>query len=203
VSTLNSDGLNPLDLALSSRGRLQLTGGDGVFRGLAAHAGTGATATRVIGVLTFSRELRAVGRMLDGLGEIRFNDAEFLLERNSMDQIELTRFAVDSPQLRIGATGVLELAPLRPLLLSPLDADLSIAANGDAAILFDGMGLLEDEADADGYRAFTQSVNVLGTPAAPDVSEFWELLEEAAENARGALGVSLRAVNRRLEERGE
>jgi hypothetical protein len=65
------------------------------------------------------------------------------------------------------------------------------------------MGLLEDEADAEGYRPFAKAVHVGGTPAAPDASAFWELLEEAAENSRGALGVTLRALNRRLEAGGD
>ena len=203
TSTLTSRGRNPLDVALASQGRLHLTGGDGVFRGLSAHAGTGSVAARAIGILTFSRELRAVGRMLDGLGEIRFDDAEFLLERSSMDRIDVRSLALRSPQLRLGVTGSLELARLRPLLLSPLDADLLVGAAGDAAILFDGMGLLEDAPDADGYRAFTRPVHVGGMPAEPDMTEFWELLEEAAENSRGVLGIGLRALNRRLEEREE
>ena len=70
---LNGVGLNPLDLGLSSLGAIRLSGRDGVFRGLAASAGTGSTAARTVGALTFSRELRAVGRLLDGLGELRFH----------------------------------------------------------------------------------------------------------------------------------
>ena len=40
---LNGVGLNPLDLGLSSLGAIRLSGRDGVFRGLAASAGTGST----------------------------------------------------------------------------------------------------------------------------------------------------------------
>jgi len=78
-------------------------------------------------------------------------------------------------------------------------AAMQLAARGDIAVLFDGMKLLEASADADGYRDLTRVVHVDGTPLEPDVSEFWQLLDEGAGNARGAFGVTLRALNRRLE----
>jgi hypothetical protein len=198
-STLTGSGFNALDLGLSTLGEIRLTGRDGIFRGLAPHAGTGSTAARVIGVLTFSRELRAVGRLLDRLGEIQFQEAEFLLERNTLDRVDLSSLLVRSPQMRIAASGGLALAPQRPLLLSPLDVAAEISARDDIATLFDGMGLLEDDTDDAGYRRLTKIVHVGGTPIEPDVSEFWGLLEEGADNARGAFRASLRALNRRLE----
>lgn len=202
-STLTGSGLNPLDLGLSTLGEIRLTGRDGIFRGLAAHAGTGSTAARVVGILTFSKELKAVGRLLDRLGEIRFQQANFLLERSTLDHIDLSNLSVRSPQLEIAASGSLALAPQRPLLLSPLDLSAQISAKGDVAILFDGMHLLEDSVDDAGYRNLTRVVHVDGTPIEPDTSEFWELLEEGADNARGAFGAGLRALNRSLEARRE
>jgi len=46
-------------------------------------------------------------------------------------------------------------------------------------------------------------VNVRGTPLQPDTSEFWDILEEAGDNARGIFGVGLPALNRRLESTAE
>jgi hypothetical protein len=203
TSTLTGTGLNPLDLGLSTLGELRLRGSDGIYRGLAAHEGTGSTAARVIGILTFSRELRAIGRLLDRLGEIRFREAEFLLDRSAPDRFDVSTFFVRAPQLMIDARGSLALAPQRPLLLSPIDVSAQIAATGDMAILFDGMGLLEEETGDAGYRDLTRIIRVGGTPIQPDTSDFWELLEEAANNSRGAFGAGLRALNRRLESAGK
>jgi hypothetical protein len=199
LSSLRGSGRNPLDLALSTQGQVQLSGRDGVFRGLAAHAGTGSTAARVIGILTFSRELKAVARLLDGLGEIRFEDAELLLERSVPDRIKVSRLSVRSPQLRVDGVGDLSLAPARALLLSPMQLSVRLAAGGDMAILFDGMQLLEPEQGGTDYRELDRIVTLRGTMAEPDASEFWTLLEEGSENARGVFGVGLRALNRRLE----
>lgn len=136
--------------------------------------------------------------MLDDLGELRFREAEFQLERSEPDRIEVSHLFVESPQLLIDASGSLALAPKRPLLLSPLDVSATLAASGDVEILFDGMGLLEDEDNEAGYRELTRTVRLGGTPTKPDTSAFRELLEEAANNSGGALGAGLRALNRRL-----
>jgi hypothetical protein len=197
ATTLAGEGLNPLDLSLSSLGEFRLSGRDGIFRGLAADAGTGSKAVRVIGALTFSRELKAVGRLLDGLGEIRFKQADLRLERTP-DKIELSQLTIVSPQLKIDATGNVELAPLRPVLLSPLNVAARLAAAGDIAILFDGMKLLDAAPAQAGYRNVTKSIVIGGSAVAPDTSSFWELLDEGADNARGSFGVGLRALNARL-----
>jgi len=197
ATTLAGVGLNPLDLSLSSLGEFRLSGRDGVFRGLAADAGTGSKAARVIGILTFSRELKAVGRLLDGLGEIHFKQADLLLKRTP-DKIELSQLTIVSPQLKIDATGDVELAPLRPVLTSPLNVAARLAAAGDIAILFDGMKLLEAAPGQAGYRDVTKPIVIAGSAVAPDTSSFWSLLDEGAGNARGSFGVGLRALNSRL-----
>ncbi len=169
-STLAGTGLNPIDLGLSALGEIRLTGRNGIFRGLEASAGTGSKAANVIGFLTFSKEFRAVGRLVDGIGTMRFEEAEFLLSRATLERIELRNLFVLAPQLRIDATGAIELAPERPLLLSPLDVSARLAARGDVAILFDGMQLLETGAGNAGYRELNQRIAIGGSPAEPDTS---------------------------------
>ena len=61
------------------------------------------------------------------------------------------------------------------------------------------MKVLEEDADAAGYRSLTRPIAIRGTPAEPDAEEFWALLEEGATNAGGSFGVALRALNRQLE----
>ena len=115
------------------------------------------------------------------------------------DKIELSNLTIVSPQLKIEASGDVELAPLRPVLLSPLNVSARIAAAGDIAILFDGMKLLEAAKGQGGYRNVTKPIVIAGSAAAPDTSGFWALLDEGAGNARGSFGVGLRALNSRLE----
>jgi len=205
TAELDSRGRNPIDLGLSALGEIRLRGRDGIFRGLADFAGTGSTASRVVGFLTFSRELRALARLLEGLGEIRFEDADVVLVRQARGRLEFRSLSLRSPQISLQASGNLALAPERPLLLSPLELSAVIAARGDVAVLFDGMELLEAETDdnEDDYRSVIRPIEILGTPAEPDATAFWQLLEVGAENARGSFGVGLRALNRRLEQNAE
>ena len=67
-------------------------------------------------------------------------------------------------------------------------------------ILFDGMGLLEPDEDALGYRPLTRQVTVSGTVAEPDRSDFHDILDEAAETSGGAFGFGLRRVNSKLQK---
>jgi hypothetical protein len=62
------------------------------------------------------------------------------------------------------------------------------------------MGLLEPEEDARGYRPLTRPVTVSGTVAEPDTSDFYAMLDEAAENSGGAFGFGLRRVNKQLQK---
>ncbi|HUL83114.1 MAG TPA: hypothetical protein VL131_13285, partial [Gammaproteobacteria bacterium] len=132
------------------------------------------------------------------LGQIRFKQADLLLERTA-DRIELKQLSIVSPQVKIEAAGDIELAPLQPVLLSPLNVTARLAAAGDIAILFDGMKLLEGERGQPGYRNVAKPIEISGTAAAPDTSSFWALLDEGASNAGGSFGVGLRALNAKLE----
>lgn len=199
-ATLAGTGRNPIDLAASALGEIRLDGRAGIFRGLADYEGTGSTASRVIGILTFSKELRAIGRILDRLGELRFEEAQIVLERSAANRLELENLLVRGPELRLRASGSVERSgPEQPIVLSPLEISAEVAARGDVGILFAGMDLLQENADAAGYRALTKPIAIRGTPAEPDAEEFWALLEEGAENAGGSFGVALRALNRSLE----
>lgn len=201
AASLTGRGRNPIDLGLAALGEIRLSGRDGIFRGLAGIAGTGSTASRVIGVLTFSRELRALARLLEGLGEIPFERFDIALTRASSERLELETFVLRAAQVEFDAVGSLMLAPGRPVLLSPLELSTRIAARGDVAVLFDGMDLLEPAADGrdDDYRALIRPVVIGGTPSEPDATAFWELLGEGADNARGVFGAGLRALDRRLD----
>jgi hypothetical protein len=60
------------------------------------------------------------------------------------------------------------------------------------------MNLLEENA-TNGYRELARPIEIGGSPAEPDASAFWELLDAGAENARGTFGFALRTLNRKLE----
>ena len=75
-----------------------------------------------------------------------------------------------------------------------------MATRGDMTVLFDGLGLLQEGTDEHGYRPLTRPVAVGGTVAEPDTSEFYEMLDEAARDSKGFLGVGMRKVNKKLQK---
>jgi hypothetical protein len=65
--------------------------------------------------------------------------------------------------------------------------------------LLDGMELL-GRRQRQRLSRDRQVIEIGGTPAEPDASAFWALLDEGASNAHGSYGFALRTLNRRLEK---
>jgi hypothetical protein len=197
---LVAGGRNALDLGLASQGSIHLSGSSGIFRGLAGRGGTTSTAAGVVGVLTFSKELRAIGRILDDLETLSFAQFNVSLNRKTAQLISVDDLLLVSPLLRLEGSGRVSLGHQDPLIMSPLQASVSLATRDDMTILFDGMGLLVKEADAEGYRAVKRPVVISGTLAEPDTSDLWLMLDEAAENSKGLFGMGLRGINRKIKK---
>jgi hypothetical protein len=193
-------GRNAIDLGAQTLGEIRLSGRDGIFRGLAGRFGLARKGAKVAGVLLFSKELKAIGRMLEQLEELEFDTFDLVLARPEPQRFEVATLEVVSPLAHIGGAGGIDVDPATPLPLSPLDVRLELATRGDLTILFDGMGLLEPEEDARGYRPLTRPVTVSGTVAEPDTSDFYAMLDDAAENSGGAFGFGLRRVNKQLQK---
>jgi hypothetical protein len=196
---LAGTGRNAIDLGAQTLGEIRLSGRDGIFRGLAGRFGLARTGAKVGGVLLFSKELKAIGRMLEQLEELEFDTFGLVLARPESQRFEVATLEVVSPLAHIEGSGGIEVDPDTPLPLSPLDVRLELATRGDLTILFDGMGLLEPEEDARGYRPLTRPITVTGTVSEPDTSDFYTMLDEAAENSGGAFGFGLRRVNKKLQ----
>jgi len=193
-------GRNVIDLGAQTLGEIRLSGRDGVFRGLAGRFGLARTGAKVGGVLLFSKELKAIGRMLGELEELQFDTFDLVLARPEPQRFEVATLEVVSPVAHIEGSGGISVDPDTPLPLSPLNVRLELATRGDLTILFDGMGLLEPDEDVRGYRPLTRPVTVSGTVSEPDTSDFYEMLDEAAENSGGAFGFGLRRVNKKLQK---
>jgi hypothetical protein len=192
-------GRNLADLGLGTLGELQLSGRDGVFRGLAGQFGMAQRGAKVLGVITFSKQLKAVSRLLGELESLEFATFELTLERETPRRFAFSGLEVVSPLARIEGEGAVEVEPGLPLVSSPLDASFSLATQGDMTVLFEGMGLLQEGADEHGYRPLIRPVEVGGTIAEPDTSQFYEMLDEASKDSKGVVGVAMRRVNKQLQ----
>ncbi len=194
------NGRNPADLGLGTLGEMHVSGRDGVFRGLAGQYTWVRRGTKALGVITFSKQLKAVSRLLGELEALEFDTFDLVLARETPRRFAIAELSVASPLARIEGSGGVEVEPGLPLVESPLDVSLDLSTNGDMTILFNGLGLLQEGTDEHGYRPLTQPVTVGGTVADPDTSDFYEMLDEAATDSKGVLGVGMRKVNKKLQK---
>lgn len=199
-TTASGQGRNPADLGLGTLGEMHVSGHDGIFRGMAGQYKWARRGTKVLGILTFSKQLKAVSRLLGELEALQFDTFDLVLARETPRRFAISELTVVSPLARIEGSGGVEVEPGVPLVESPLDATLDMGTQGDMTILFNGLGLLQEGTDEHGYRPLTQPVTVGGTVAEPDTSQFYEMLDEAARDSKGVLGVGMRKVNKKLQK---
>ncbi len=199
-TTASGEGRNPADLGLGTLGEMRVSGRDGVFRGLAGQYTWARRGTKVLGFLTFSKQLKAVSRLLGELEALEYHSFDLVLARATPRRFVISELTVVSPLARIEGEGGVEVEPGVPLVESPLDASLDMATQGDMTILFDGLGLLQEGTDEHGYRPLTRPVALGGTVAEPDTSDFYEMLDEAARDSKGVLGVGMRRANKKLQK---
>jgi hypothetical protein len=198
-SEVSGRGRNLADLGIGSLGSVRLSGRDGVFRGLAGRFGMARAGAGVVGFLTFSKQLKAVSRLLGELEELEFDTFSLELARETPRRFAISELTVVSPLAVIDGSGGIEVEPGQPLATSALDASFDMATRGDLTILFDGLGLLGDSEDEQGYRPLTRPVTVGGTVSEPDTSAFYEMLDEASRDSKGVVGVAMRRINKKLQ----
>ena len=194
-------GRNLADLGLGTLGAVRLSGRNGVFRGLAGRYRLVRTGAKVLGFLTFSKQLKAISRLLGELEALEFDTFDLELARQTPRRFAISELRVVSPLAVIDGGGVVEVEPGVPLVASPLDASFDMATRGDLTILFDGLGLLGNDESERGYRPLTRAVTVGGTVSEPDTSAFYEMLDEASRDSKGVVGVAMRRVNKKLQKR--
>jgi hypothetical protein len=197
-ATIHGLGADPVEAVLENEGEIRAVGSDAVFRGFVPEAKSASRLVRAVGALTFSKELRAVGRLVGNLQELRVHEARVHLQRDPRRGLILDAFDVRSEEIAVHGSGSIRRERTKPLLDREMRLDVDLAASGDAAIVFDGLGLLGDAAgaagaaDVRGMRRVTHTVSITGSLGAPDASDLWQTLDAAAERARGAFGVALR-----------
>jgi len=198
-ASIHGSGPDPVLALLESRGEVLAEGNDGVFRGLVPGAKSASRLVRAAGALTFSKAMRATGRLIGRLQELNIREARIRLERDPARGLLLESLDVRSDGLVVHGTGSVLRQRGVPLVERELRLDVDLAAAGDAAIVFDGLGLIGSEVDESGFRTIPHTFSVGGTVATPDASALWETLDEAAAQAKGSFGWALRKVMKAVE----
>ncbi len=187
-------GSDPVTALLEGRGEIRAEGNDAVFRGLGPEAKSASRLVRAAGALTFSKELRAVGRLISELQALPVREASVSLEREPARGLVVNALDLRADDLLVHGTGSIRREPGVPFVDRHLRLDVELAAAGDAAIVFRGLGLLGEKAAESGYRPLDRVLSVGGTVGEPDASALWEMFDEAAAQAKGSFGLALRKV---------
>jgi len=185
-------GPDPAMALREGRGELRVEGTDAVFRGLGPEAKSASRLVKAAGALTFSKELRAVGRLIGTLQALPVHEARVKLLRDPARGLVVDSLDLRADDLLVHGTGTIRRAPSVPFVDRKLNVDVALAARGDAAIVFRGLDLLGEKTDEGDYRPLTRTLSVGGTVGEPDAGALWEMFDEAAAQAKGSFGLALR-----------
>jgi hypothetical protein len=199
-ATVRSDGNAVWELLNRAEGDFIIEGRDGVARLTHPAAGTASTLLVLGGAVTFSPELRALGRLLRKFAEMPVNTLRVSGERDAAGNIALTEFRLDSPQARLIGRGAVPMEDGVALAGRHLDLSLELFARDEVGVILGNMKLLEKTPDAGGYRRMTQPVTVGGEVGRPDASPLYDLLARGALGSRGTWGLIMRKVQREVEK---
>lgn len=199
-SRVRSDGNGLWELLNRAEGDFTIEGRDGIARLTHPAAGTAATVLVLGGAVTFSPELRALGRLLRKFSEMPVDTLRVSGARDATGDISLDEFLLVSPQARLVGRGRVPAEDGVALAGRKIDLALDLFARDEIGVILGNMKLLEKKPGADGYRRMTQPVTVGGEVGRPDASPLYDLLARAATGSRGTWGLIMRKVQREVEK---
>jgi len=198
--TLSSQARRWEDLFPNASGTFAMTGNRGSVGVTLPEAGTASTALIAGGTLTFSKELRALGRLVRILEKVPISQLQASGTLNANGRLQLMEMRLESPQLRLVATGNVADAKARDLMGQPMAVHAQLAARGDLAIILEGMDLV-DPPTADGYRVMKEPFVVSGNVGQPDFRGLYDLLAKAVDGSGGTWGILMRKVQAEVAKR--
>jgi hypothetical protein len=185
------------ELLAESSGRFNLTAQGGVLRFTLPRREMFSQALEMGGALTFSKEMRALGRLLKTLQAVPVKTLVATGTLTAPGRLRLDHLHIEAPQLQLDVRGSVANAKVRDLMGQPMKLDAALAARGDLAVILDGMHLLDRQA-VGGYRALTEPFTIGGQLGQPDLHPFYDLLARAVQGSHGSWGLLMREAQSRL-----
>ena len=198
--TISSRAQRWEDLMTNASGKFTLTGHGGKVRLLVPNGDTAATALIAGGTLTFSSELRALGRLIRFLANVPITQLEASGILAADGRLQVKEMRLESPQLRLVATGGVADAKSRDLMGQPMAVQATLAARGDLAVILNGMDLV-GPAGPDGYRQMHQPFVISGNVGQPDLKALYDLFAKAVDGSHGTWGILMRKIQAAVAKR--
>lgn len=197
---VQSRGNAPIELIDRAAAEFTVDGTQGVVRLKVPNQDTLAGAALFGGTILLSPELRALGRLLKQFAEMPLDRVRIVGERTTSGEIDLNEFRVESPQVRLVASGRIPAEESLPLLQRPLELSVDLGAKKDVAVILRGMKLIERTPDAEGYQSLKEKFSLGGKVGAPDTKPLYDLLAKAVVGSQGTWGVLMRKVQSEVEK---
>jgi hypothetical protein len=197
-TSVASQGKHLAGLLRNSAAKFSFHADDGRLSVKVPHANLASAALVFGGAITLSPELRALGRLITKFDGMPVETLRASGRREPDGLVALDEFRVETPQLRLAATGRWQLREHTPWPATPFELPVSIAAKDEMAVIFKGMRLLERKPGPDGFFPLTRTPKLKGTPGQPDTSELFDMLAHAADKSSGTFGFLMRKLQKEV-----
>ncbi len=197
---LHGSGSRWWQLLDDATGEFTVDARGGVARLTYPQLGAASTVLALAGTLSFSPEMRALGRLLKAFSEMPLNDLRVAGRRDAAGDLVLSEFRLDSPQARFLGRGEVPAVTGVPLAARHLDLSMQLEARDDMAVLLGNMKLLDKKPLPDGYRRMNQPFTLGGEVGKPDPSALYEMLARAVDGSKGTWSLIMRKVQKEIEK---
>ena len=181
-------------------GEFSLDAQGGTARLTHPQLGTASTLLALAGTLSFSSELRALGRLVRKLGEMPVERLRVSGARDTSGSLVLREFRLDSPQVRLLGRGRVPAVEGVPLVARKLDLTVELTAKDEMAVILGNMKLLEKRPRPDGFLPMKQPFAIGGEVGQPDPSPLYDMLARAVDGSSGTWSLIMRKVQKELEQ---
>ena len=199
TSRLHSAGTGMQSLLAGATADFDFHGSDGRLQLKVPHANLASAALLVGGAITFSPELRAIGRLVKQFSDLPVDELSARGRRLPGGAIVLDDLRLQTPQLRLSARGEVPPQPGTDLAARRFSLPVTLAVRDEMAVILKGMKLLGKRADADGYYAMTRQPALTGTLGAPDTTQLYDVFAQAVSGSSGTFGFLMRKVQQEVE----
>ncbi|MBI2498313.1 MAG: hypothetical protein HYV75_10525 [Opitutae bacterium] len=180
-----------------ARGSFELTGRQGIFRGLQRTSNKVSMTSKavelgasVLGSIFGSEKVTKaaekvagasyfVDQLAQSLGELNYDQLNVRLVRAESLDVTLEDFSLVAPDIRLLGRGTVTHVADKPLLEQPLNLALTLASRGRLEQLLGKLRLTDGSRDELGYARTTQPVVIGGTLVKPDPTAYFTRLATA------------------------
>ncbi len=174
-----------------THGSFQLSGRQGIFRGLKRSTDKVSATTKavelgasVLGSLFGQEKITKAAEKLAGhayfidqlaqqLAEIPYDQLSLRLQRDESLNVALEDLSLVAPEIRLLGHGEVTFAEDKPLLEQPLNIEVTMSGRGRTEQLLGKVGVLGDTRDELGYARMKFPVTIGGTLVKPDPAPFF------------------------------